>query len=95
MSSAPERLKRCSEPATHPNQPQHTLRHQHSAQAEVWEERGEGEEGGVETQFVKSPAAEVEEAVARVPRLRLKTVLAHRAKVMMANPDMSKMSCPM
>ena len=45
-------------------------------------------------QFAKSPAAEVEEAAARVPRLRLKMVLAHRAKVMMANPDMSKMPCP-
>ena len=54
MSSAPERLMRCSELTSHPNQPQLTPNHQQSVQAEVWGERGEGEGEGGATQFVKS-----------------------------------------
>ena len=94
MSSAPEQLMRCSELTSHPNQPRLTPHHQQPVQAEVWGERGEGDGEGEEAQFAKSLATEAEEVVARQPRLRLKTVLAHRAKVQMANPNMSKMSCP-
>ena len=54
MSSAPERLMRCSELTPHPNQPQLPPRHQRSAQAEVRGELGEGEVEGEVTQLVNS-----------------------------------------